>query len=53
MKKLLFVSLLIGFAGCSNPQKEAQEFIDAYNRGYVVLSTASSEASWKTNTEYR
>lgn len=51
MKNSLY--LLLSFtllSGCSNPQKEAQQFIDTYTTEYVKRYYASSEASWATNT---
>lgn len=51
MKNSLYLLLsLTLLAGCSNPQKEAQQFIDAYTKEYVKRYYASSEASWATNT---
>jgi len=49
MKKLVFVLPIILLA-CSDPQKDAQQFIDDYNKQYTQLYKASSEASWQTNT---
>jgi peptidyl-dipeptidase A len=50
MKKTLYILIVTCFAGCFNPQKEAQQFVDAYNGEYARLYYASSEASWATNT---
>lgn len=33
-----------------NMQQDAQKFLDDYNKKYVELSTAASEAQWKVNT---
>ena len=53
MKKFSFALLLILVTRCSSPQNDAQKFIDAYNQGYLSLYIASTEASWKTNTEIK
>src|SRR5687768_2742508 len=50
MKKTLYILIVTCFAGCSNPQQEAQQFVDTYNGEYARLYYASSEASWATNT---
>ncbi|HZY81124.1 MAG TPA: M2 family metallopeptidase, partial [Cyclobacteriaceae bacterium] len=47
MKKLL--CLLLVFAACSNPKKDAQQFLDSYNAESVRLLTAANNASWDTN----
>ncbi len=52
MKKLYLVALVL-LVGCSNPQKDAQEFIDRYTTEYLRLNTASNLAAWKTNTDIR
>src|SRR4051812_14434519 len=54
MKKsiLYFVSAFLVVA-CVNPQKDAQQFLDDYNKQYQERLTASNEAAWKTNTEIR
>ncbi|MGB4775589.1 MAG: M2 family metallopeptidase [Daejeonella sp.] len=55
MKKVLFYCFsLIILSGCSTNkqvQKDAQAFLDSYNKEYVRLSTESSEAQWSSNTK--
>lgn len=55
MKKIiLFACLAIAVASCKNQsaehQKEVQQYLDAYNKTYRELYTASSEGQWKLNT---
>jgi peptidyl-dipeptidase A len=62
MKKYSIVSIaaVLVVTACSNPSKnnsanesikaQAQKFLDAYNKEYQLLSIASNEASWKSNT---
>jgi len=45
---LLFTVLM---TACSNPQKEAQTFLDQYTKQYQKLYYASSKADWKANTK--
>lgn len=53
MKKLPFFTLIVLSASCGDQKKEAQNFLEDYNRKYTTLSYAASQASWKTNTEIR
>jgi len=51
MKKICIVILaLFIVTSCSNPEKDAQQFIDNYTAEYVKLFYASSQAQWITNT---
>jgi len=53
MKKNIFLLATVALFSCTDPKKETQQFIDSYSAQYVKLYTASSEASWKTNTEIK
>ncbi len=49
------VAVLLGLTSCGlqDIRTEAQEFLDRYNRRYLELYTASSEAEWRSNTYIR
>jgi peptidyl-dipeptidase A len=54
MKKfVLFAFIAFALVQCADTKKDAQRFLDNYNKHYQQLITASGEASWKTNTEIR
>lgn len=50
MKKLIAVIFVLCIAGCSNPEKDAQQFIDSYTEQFLKLYYGSAQASWVTNT---
>jgi peptidyl-dipeptidase A len=53
MRKIAVSIMVVVLFGCSNKQKEVQNFIDSYNEQFVKLFYASSEAAWSTNTEIK
>ena len=54
MKKLLLiVSIAILAAACGDKKSEVSDFLNEYNKTFTRLYYASSQASWKTNTEIR
>lgn len=53
MKKPGCVLLICLLAACGDQKTSVQDFLDHYNDTYAELYYASSQASWKTNTEIR
>ncbi len=53
MKNIIITLLFLSLVSCSNPQQEAQQFIDDYTQQYVALSYASSQGQWITNTQIK
>ncbi|MCD9016768.1 M2 family metallopeptidase [Parachryseolinea silvisoli] len=53
MRRYLPLLAIILWGACSNPQQDAQKFIDQYTKTYVERYTASSQAAWKTNIEIK
>ena len=53
MKNYHYLLIVFVIAGCRDQSSEIQTFLDGYNQTYTKLYYASSQASWKTNTEIR
>ena len=54
MKKLSLLTLVATvILSCSNPQKDAQTFIDNYTSEFTKLYYQSSQAEWKSNIEIK
>lgn len=53
MKNQTIFILLLLCTGCGERRSEVQHFLDDYNETFTKLYYASSEASWKTNTDIR
>lgn len=52
MKKAVFFALVVCFS-CGEKKSDVQEYLRDYNDAYTKLYYASSQASWKTNTDIR
>ena len=53
MRRYLPLLAILLWSACSNPQQDAQKFLDQYTKTYVERYTASSQAAWKTNIEIK
>lgn len=53
MKNYHYLLIVFVIAGCRDQSSEIKTFLDGYNQTYTKLYYASSQASWKTNTEIR
>lgn len=53
MKNYHYLLIVFVIAGCRDQSSEIKTFLDEYNQTYTKLYYASSQASWKTNTEIR
>ncbi|MBT1690035.1 M2 family metallopeptidase [Dawidia soli] len=53
MRRYLPLLAIVLWGACSNPQQDAQKFIDQYTKTYVDRYTASSQAAWKTNIDIK
>ncbi|MGC1240340.1 MAG: M2 family metallopeptidase [Chryseosolibacter sp.] len=53
MKRFGFFLLVLILSGCKHDTAEVRKFLNDYNEQYAKLYYASSEASWKTNTDIR
>src|SRR5690349_6716049 len=53
MKKLTYLLAIVALTSCRERGADVQSYLDEYNREYTRLYYASSQASWKTNTEIR
>src|SRR5687768_5660406 len=53
MKNYYYLLVIFAIAGCRDNTSEIKTFLDEYNQTYTRLYYASSQASWKTNTEIR